>query len=488
MAEDITPAITGTALAAMAPNAVRRLWQKGILVAEQSADFFSKLEGGSATSVIPTVTDTAKGAGQRITFTTMSGFYGEGKKGDERFDAATDFEQIDMSSFDLTVDWIRNAYSKNERTEEVMGMRGEIASGANKELGKWLGRTKTEHMFAEFQLRLNSANILFANGKAIDTLKSADILDWDTVISSAHAMRPLGGSPANIGKGEEVWSNIVIATSPALLSLKLDPDYKALLSDAGVRGRANTVFAGGYPTIDGQTIMEYNPIDHDGVGAVGSFLNPKAYLGVAVTAGTTAIDIKGGGNATDAAKTAKLYFKYFKGHAYKFADLTTFAPSAATGYFLIYNLSGADAGKMGMYSYAVATGNNGNQITINGRLAAAASGVANTTIGDVTWDTGVWSGKHTDAHPEGSLIIPCNSFGVPIGDSLILGQKAALRGYGKYRGRRSTQTYEGGFIEQRFITSVFGQTITKDRKDRHIAAIRVTHAIAYPGINTPVVS
>lgn len=483
VAEDITPAITGTALAAMAPDAVRHLWKTGILVAEQNSDFFSKLEGGR-NSVVPTVTDTAKGAGQRITFTTMSGFYGEGKLADARFDDPTDFESIDMSSFDLKVDWIRNAYSINDRTEEVMGMRGEIASGANVELGKWLGRTKTEHMFAEFQLRLNSANVLYTAGASTEALKSAHVLDMDAIITAAHSMRGFGGQPANIGKGEEIWSNIVVAASPSLLSLKLDPDYKTMLANADQRGGGNHIFKGAYPDIDGQVIMEYNPIDHDGIGAIGSFLNPKALLGVAVTAGTATFDIKGGGNSTDAALTAKKYFKYFAGYAYPFIDGTSYSPASATDYVLIYNVTGSDAGKFGFYSYANATGNNGNKLVVAGRLAAAASGIAATTLGNVTWN----ATYNTDAHPEGSLILPCNSYGVPFGHTLILGKHAAMRGYGKYRGKRSTQRYEGDFIEQRFITSVFGQTITKDRKARHIAAIRLTHAISYPGVTLPVIS
>lgn len=491
MAEDHTPVTTGTTLAAMAPTAVRQLWEQGVQVAEQSEDFFQQFEAASKTAVICVKSDTAKGRGQKITFTNLSGFYKEGKLGDERFDSQDDFEKARIAAYDLKVDWIRHAYSINERAEEAMGMRGEIESGLNVELGKWLGRRKTELMFGEFQLNLNTSNILYAGGKTLNTLSSADALLWDEIVTGGQAMKPLGGRPAKVGKGaggNPIWSQVVVATTPALLSLKLDSDYKDALAGADERGKRNTLFAGGYRDVDGHVITEYNPIDHDGVGAIGSFLNPKADLGVAITAGTTAIEVKGGGNATDAAETDILYFKYFPGYAFKFIDLTTFSPAAGTNYFLIYNLTGADAGKAGMYSYANATGNDGNKITIDGRLGSAASGVRVTTLGDVTWNTGVWSGKHTDAHPEGSLIIPCNSKGVPIGDTLILGQRAAYRGYGKYRGKRSTQSLEGGHIEQRFITSVFGQKIGQDRKARHTSVIRLRHAITYPGISLPVVA
>lgn len=498
--QDFTSPNTGTSLAAMDPNSVRKLWSKGAQAAEASTDFFQQMEGGSERSLIWTQTDLSKGVGQEMTFTTESGFYNEPKYGEELFEAAADFETVDISSYPLKVDFVRNSVRSSERMEEVMGMRGEIVSKFNVKLGEWLGRLKTEQVLATTMLKLNVENVLYANGKTLDTLSSADTLAWDEVVTAGQAMKPLGGLPANISganSDQPIWAQAVVATEAALLSLKTDSDYKTVLQNGDVRGRGNTIFKGGYASIDGHTILPYNPIDHDGVGAVGSFLNPKAFLGVAVAAGTTAIDIKGGGNATDAAKTAKLFFKYFPGHAYKFVDTgaysaTDFPGSAGvdfdteTKYFLICNTSGADAGKFGMYSYT--TGNNGNKITITGRLAAAASGIAVTTLGAVTWSTGVWASKHTDAHPIGSLIVPCNAKGVPFGDTLFLGQAFMLRGYGKHRAKRSQDVLNGGMITDRYITSVFGQSLRKDRKGRHPAIVRLRHAITYPGIAFPTVA
>lgn len=484
---DISSPNTGTSLASMDANSVRRLWNKGVLVAEQNEDFFQQMESASDRSPIWSKSDLSKGQGHKITFTNMSGFYKRPKVGEALFEVPDDFEKVQISSFDLSVDFMRNAVRTSERMEEVMGMRGEIRSKFNVELGKWLGRYKTEQMFGLFQLKLNSENVLYANGKTLHTLSSADTLVWDEVVTAGQAMKPLGGLPANIaGAGSKmpIWSQNVIATEAALFSLKLDPDYKTVLQNGDVRGRGNTIFKGGYPSIDGHTIVPYNPIDHDGVGPQGSFLNPKAFLGEAIVAGTAVINVKGGG--TLAESTQADFFRYFPNGPYEFFDTGSIVPATAVQYFLIYNLTGADAGKMGMYSYT--TGNNGSQITIVNRLGSAASVARVTTLGDVVWNTGVWSGRHTDAHPEGSLIIPCNSKGVPIGDTLVLGRCAALRGYGKWRGHRSQETHNGGFITDKFITSVFGQCIREDRKGRHPAVIRVRHAISYPGISLPTVA
>ena len=131
-------------------------------------------------------------------------------------------------------------------------------------------------------------------------------------------------------------------------------------------------------------------------------------------------------------------------------------------YFLIVNLPNApvDPGKIGMYSYTV--GNTGNYITITGQLAAAASGIAVTTLGQVTWDTGVWVGRNTQTHPIGATIV-CgrNAKGVPLGSTIMMGQRAVIRGYGSMRNHRSIWKVDGDFETRKYITSVFGQALRK---------------------------
>ena len=497
--QDFNTNNTGTALSAMDPNSVRKLWSAGAKAAEANADFFQQMEGGTERSLIWAQTDLAKGVGQTMTFTTTSGFYNEPKYGESLFEVAADFEVVDEASYPLVVDFVRNAVRSSERMEEVMGMRGEIVSKFNVKLGDWLGRLKTDQVLGTCMLKLNKENVFYSNGKTQDTLSSADTLTWNSVVTGGQAMKPLGGLPANVAganSDQPIWSQAVVATEAALLGLKLDSDYKTILQNGDIKGRGNTIFKGGYASIDGHTILPYNPIDHDGVGAVGSFLNPKAFLGVAVAPGTTPIDILGGGNATDAVKTAKLYFKYFPGHAYQFVDTGAYSAASFAGsfgedydievkYFLICNTSGVDAGKFGMYAYT--TGNNGNKITISARLNLIAAGIGVTTLGSVVWNTGVWLNKTTDTHPIGSLIVPCNAKGVPFADTLFLGQAFMLRGYGKHRAKRSQDELNGGMITDRYITSVFGQSLRRDRKQRHPAIVRMRHAVTYPGISFPVV-
>lgn len=486
---DFSSNITGTALAAMAPDSVRKLWRSGFLMAEQSTDFFQELEGDSPASPIQVETDLSKGKGQKITMSVLSGFYDEPHIDEELFDSPDDFEDLAMADFDLTVGWARHGVRNLETTEEIMGMRGEIAGRFNVEQGKWLGRLKTEQIFMLAKLKLNSENVFYSAGKTLDTLVAADVLSWDDVTILGQAVKPLGGLPCDIkGRNSKapVWSNIVIPTEAAMTSLKIDPDYKTALQGADLRGPGNTLFSGSVKDIDGHVIKPYNPVDHDGIGAIGSPLNPKAQLGEAITAGTAAFDIKGGGNATAAAMTKKKFFKYFDGYAYKFLGMGAHTADTTEKYLLIVNPKNAatDPGKIGMYAY---TTHDGNKITITKRLGSAASGVRVTTLGGVTWNTGVWAGKHTDVHPLNATIIPCNAKGQAYGDTLMMLRSGILRGYGKYRGHRSQQTHEGGFIMDKFITSVFGQTIREDRLGRHPGLARLRTALAYPELGLPIV-
>lgn len=505
---DYQASITGTKLATLDANSVRKLWQQGIDTFEQTYDFFADMEG-SQNSVIWERTDTSKGKGQSITFTVRSGFYDEPHIGEDLFETPDDFEELMINSHNLSVDWVRHGYSQSERTEEIMGMRGEIFSGINTAQGEWMGRMKSEQLFMMFRDQLPSDNIVYAGGvSGLDSLKSANTLNWDEIIALGVNMKGKGGQPAQVGaqkNGKPVFRNVVVATTPALFSLDLDPNYKGLLAQTKVEDEARLLFDGGYASPRGHIITEYTPIDHDGEGAIGSPLNPQARLGSAIAAstagsglgsGTGVFDVPGGGNATSAAKAKKKYFKFFPNFAYTFIGNTdatangknTTTQDSNTYYFLIVNPTNAatDPGKIGMYSYT--TGNNGNKITITGRLAATAAGVAaKTTLGNVTWNTGVWSGRHTETHPVNALILPCNANGQIFGDTLMLGRRCAYRGYGKYRNQRAQQEFEGGFIQQRFIVSVFGQSLRKDRLGRVPGVMRLRHAIQYPGLNLPTI-
>lgn len=477
---------TGDSLAAMDASEVHKIWQAGVDVYEQNEDFYSPMEGGQ-NAIIETVTDTSKGKGQTIRFEVMSGFYKEPHRGDALFEASTDFETIRIDGAELAVDFLRHGVRYTERMEELMGMRGEIVAGLNTESGKWLGRLKTEELDMMFVNSLPVANVIYANGHTADTLVSADILDYDEILGLNAQLKRLGGLPGHTAtskNGQPIFKNTVVATSDALFSLDKDSAFRTILATTRSEEDAKTIFDGGYTNIKGNLIKERQVIDHDGVGAIGSPLNAKAALGTAVTAGTATFNITGGGSATAAADTTILFYKYFENYAYTFLVTDTLAQDANTHYVMIVNPPNAvtDPGKWGFYSYT--TGNNGNLIAVNGRLGSAIGGIRNTTLGSVTWNGTV----NTDVHPIGATVLQCNKKGTIIGRSLMLGRRAARRGYGKYRNRYTTQDHEGGYVMDRFVTSVFGQAPRKDRLQRVTSALCLVHAIEYAGVTTPTIT
>ena len=490
-------------------NAVRELWRKGVEVYEQTADFFAPMEGGSE-AIIQTENDTSKGRGQKITFTQMAGLYSEPKHGDELFTDGDSFESIKLHTSDLTVDFLRHGVRYTERAEEFMGMRGEIATGIPRELGKWMGRQKSEKLFMMFLHKGGPENHIYAGDKAnIDALVSADTIDWDTVVASQTQLSRLNGMPAKVGadaSGNPIHRYCVVATTDALFSLEQDGDFKDALEQAGTRSESsNLLFKGGFTDIRGNIIKKYNPIDHDGYGAIASPLNPKAELGCSTTDGFNTVTgvantkVAGGGSAVAGALTGPAYFKYFPLYAFKFLATETLAAAnslygSGRFYIAVFNHPNAtvDPNKFGFYEVS---GNNGNLLTVYdalvdgttitaGSLSALDAGgnQGATTLGGVTWNAAL----HSNTHAAGtSSVYLVNASGVPIGHTLFLGKQAARRGYGKYRNMRSEDQHEGGFVKDIFVTSVFGQEPCEDAAGRKPGFLVITHAVQYAGVPFP---
>lgn len=483
------PQNTPSQLTAQSPKALPQLWARGAELGEQEEDFFQEFEGKSAMSPIRTKTELSADEGMTITFRTHEGLYEDGVMGDELIENAVELWEV--GDYDLTVDYVRHATRWDKRTEDATAMHTELSNHVNVNLGKWLGRKKMRSLQMLFihKLHPTSQIILSSDGTphgSVDDLRSGDTLTMDGITSCGQIMKTNGAEPALVGRSgkDPILRFITVATGEGLVSLQNSSDYKQAQRDAGIRGADNVIFKGGYSDVNGHVIREYQPKDHGGAGPIGSPLNPKAALGVAITATDASQTIYGGGTSARAAKTRVMYFESFGNYAFRFTSGDVLTVDMTPRYCLIYNVSGAAAGKMGFYQFIV---NNGNNLVMVARLRAAAAGISVTTLGGVTWNTGSWLNRHTDSHPEGSIIVETNAYGVPIGRSFMLGAQGALRGYGRYRNERSEQLRDGGFVKDVYITSVFGQT-PKIRTDKHTPnALCITHAISYAGLSIPAV-
>ena len=400
-----------------------------------------------------------------------------------------------ISSYEIDADYLRDATSITQRTDEYMGMQGELASGQAEELGKWMGREKTARLAMTLVLKGNPENLLYSNGKNNqDLLKTADGFVYNDVLMMGQAIKPLGGMPCKVAtvRGTPVKKYLIAGVTAGLFSLKQDPVYQTLLQTSYPREKwdENPLSQGGYAELDGQSIREFQPIDHDGYGPIGSWFSPKAFVSTAINPGTAAFDITGGGVLANAASLTSIqYFRYFPNYAFEFLPADVYSPGSTAAYVLIVNPKNAptDPGKFGFYRYT--SGNNGNKITIDQRLSPVQNGpVSLVTVGNVTWNTGPWLNLHTQTHPAGAIAILTNSYGVPIGDTVMLGARAVIRGYGSMRNQRSQWLVDGGFETRKYITSVFGQALRKNVAGRIPGFVRCRHALSYPELGLPVIT
>ena len=502
MAFEITSPNTGASISAQATAS--QLYQKTLEVYEQTSDFWQQFEGTGRDALIRVNSDVSKGAGQTINIRSLAGFYYEPTEGDSLFEANTDFENFVMQDYQLKVDYIRWATRMTERSEEFMGLRGELKAGIPREAGKWLGRMKSERMFMTMRERCGSDNQIVAGGKVVapkthtSTLLSADTLSYDEIIAACTRLKSLGGEPAVVKTQDKntVKGFVVVGCTDALFSLETDSTWVSNLRSGGQRGAGNLLFSGGYTDVRGNVVVEYNPTDHDGRGAIGSPLNPKAYAGNTfnVTAsGTTGVSPGGGGTsdntiygggslaaggtlaqttATAAEAAKRLYFKWFDGFNYQLSVGDTLGADAGPWYALCINPpTGTEANKVAFIRY---TTNDGKTLTCTGGATKGDDGIGG--LGTIGIDASSGT-KWFD--------VPCTEDGVPFADTLFLAKGAAVRGYGKHRNKRGEDSREDGFINDVFIRSVFGQSLREDAAGKKPGVVRLRHAINYPGLTLP---
>lgn len=490
---------------------IPELWSNLAQRADWERDFFAAHEDMNPNSICQCRADFSVMKGRTINMRTDDhDYYGDGVMGET---IMTESEDEQPGSFPVSVDFYRDRGEYTAAMQFASGMASEINDRVPQKLGGWLGWKKSKIGFMMLRDRVSSEHTFYAgSATSIDTIKSADTITVDDIAKFTQVIKRHGANPLKIinpGEKRNVITRMgFISTNDALTSLVATSDYKDLVTNAGERGNGNVQFSGGFVDLAAGSIVnriyEVVALAHANRGPIGSPLQPEALLGTAISAGTTAISVTGGGNATNGAITKYKYFQFFRGCPFYYSSFDLQAAGVDTYYFLIINMSGADAGKVGMYSY---TGsgftNSGNAITITNRLGSAASGARVTTLGNVTWNTGVWLNKHTDAHPSGSLIVQCNSYGVPICASLPVGGGALLRAYGGIsdldfgpgtvrmsKGTvATTQKGDGGFLTMRYIASCFGHALYKRTGDSLTKNSGVVwHAYNPAGVTLPVVS
>lgn len=502
----VAAAITGDGLVTQDGDLQHKIWIDGAELKRAEEDIFKGMEGSGPEALIETEMTTNRGKGMSAIYPQIGEFGDVPHQGGDRFSADEDFEEIIVGHDGVKADFHRWATSGDDRAEEIMGMRGQLFNRINELHGRRVGKFHCHHALMcalhlpDFtgQNRKNPENV--ANPKGVTSqanILSTDTLSWQGIVRLQALMDPLGGMPFSSGRdanGNEIRSRMVIPTAAAAVGLNLDPEFIAYQKEAGDRGATNNLWAGGFPRVRGNIIREWNVIDQPGEVKVGSPLNPKAFLGTAITATDNALFITGGRNATAAAKTKKKWFEDFPLYAYPFQKGVTLSWTAPIGWQLsdddtffvtvVNPPNGADADKWCIYEVSA---NDGNKLTCVKRLGPtdshSGSDIQYATVGNVTWN----STRNTQAHPSGALIYLSTPTGTPLGATPMFGACGLRRAWGKYKMAlmKNLDTIEAGFIQEHYVVTVFGHAPRRDLGGAVPGITVLRHAIEYEGWNHP---
>ncbi len=420
-------------LIAANPKLAITIWSKLVIKGVQQSTMFKGLIGGEGSNM-PVIQkrDLAKGNGEKVVFTTIAGVRGLGVLGGSTLTGNE--TKVNPGTFEVQIGLLRHAtaYTQVENLLRGWGGSGGLMGLVSEMETDWWTRKQDD----DIQIRLRNQAVLVSpetnlyyigNRTSEATIRSTDTISTSTIEDSKGALVSLGCKPImeKAGQGMTAPSKkyLLLAPSDVLTPLKHTASYLNALSYADERGANNKLFSGLYPVWDNNILLNHDVSEDDADGRQGSPLEPLARLGTAL-ADATPTTITGGG-ITYAAGTQD-YFAYFPGFAWKITEGETVPTDSATHYAMIYNLTGADAGKYEVFSYTAA----GVSATAH-NITSVTRGTTSNFNGNVIANA---AGRFTAAHPSGSLILPCTINGVILGWAIHTGAEALYIASGKTGG------------------------------------------------------
>ena len=445
---------TAAALLAATPDAIPRLWNEKLRrTGAQTDNPFRQwaavgdnnatVEGLSGAPLC-IINDLSKMGGERVTFTAARSFNAPATLGETTLMGKE--RSVKFGTYDVYVDDVRVATAWTKKEVRKLMKSGQFEDFVIQATDRNLGLIQRDFIMQRLRERSTlGRNLIFPTStrSSIQALQSTDVASTDVIARAAGVLTSIGGKPITARKlknGAKVPNYLFFGPSEVLNSLYSDTSYQNAANYAQNRGDENTQFAGGFVDWRGQKIWHWNVVDEDISGPIGSMFNPKAALGVAIAAGTTAVVIRGGGAGYDASEPggALDYFRHFPGGSSIGKQYEDESRSSDTSSHFIVAVvqTGADAGKWCMYRYQ-ANDNVGTAITVaaysataglkGGRLSAtAATGSADDECGYVAWNAAI----HTEDILQGSLLYHANAYGQIIGYIGALGSDAILLAHG----------------------------------------------------------
>lgn len=435
MAFDLSEIGTVAQQIAADPKLQAEFWSDSIKADTRDKDPLKDFTGGedSGLPFCEATRANVRNGGQKINMNTRGSVLGQGVKGSSELKSKT--AKLTYGAFSLTVDLRRFAISEEQlvkyftNTGANEGDREEIIYGLCRD---WWARTHSDDKQIVLRNKAlfasNQPNVVrIGNGATVTDITPTDTIDTGAIEDSANTLIGLGAMPMQLDTDEaggDVPQFLLYSDREVLDPLKDEQRYReGILAAAQGKGSDAMLFSGKYPKWDNNLIFKHNKVRETGPVRQGSPLLPFAITGAAIPSGAATTVTGGGSYNTDASLTdATLYdfFAYFPGYAWSTFTGEVLPTDNNTYYAILYNTSGADKGKYEIVSYAAA-GNNGNRLTVTRELDEV--GYTQKTLLTA-------AGRYSNVHPSGSLVIPCNRYGVPIGYALHLGGNALMIGKG----------------------------------------------------------
>jgi hypothetical protein len=439
-----TPTISGTDL----PNATQyaglinadntlraEIWSELVKRDARDKNIFKMFIGGEGSGKpIAEKRDLAAGGADKVTFTTVAPIRGQGRLGENELKGNTD--SLEFGTFGVEVDLLRHAVSWTQ-VLKLLRFTGKTVDQLSAQImSDWYGHKEQDDIQVVLRnsILINhpQANVIRVGNYATDDeITQADKMDTDTIELGKQQLISQGGEELQLDtdrSGAEIPQFLFFGPDVLTRGLRQNTAFLQQLREAGVRGDGNEARTGKFPLWDNNIIFNHNIRIDTAKGRQGSPLSPRAYLGAPLVDDVGASKAVTGGGARNSAGTDTVhdFFANFRGYNWAITSANTnpYAESSPTTYAIIYNLTGADAGK---YEVVTVTANDGNKLTVT--RFEHDTDTADGALTEVNFHIDA-AGKFSNAHPSGSLIIPCNKHGVPLAYGLHMGANALYYGKG----------------------------------------------------------
>lgn len=268
-----------------------KVWRQGLDNSYWLANGFVSEGGNSPIQRITEITETERG--DKVVMQLVAELTGDGVAGDN--DLEGNEEPLVNDSIEMNIDQLRHAVkNRGKRSEQKTILR--FRNQAKEKLGFWLGDTTDEllHLtaagraytlttggatrsstsqlpqlqFANDVAAASSARIIYSGAATSEgTLTASDTMNWDLIVKAQAMAHRKRIKPIKAG-GREYY--VMLMSTEQARDLKADPDYKAIVKDAGVRGESNPLFKNALAVVDGVVLHHHNKLFNTLDGTSGS--------------------------------------------------------------------------------------------------------------------------------------------------------------------------------------------------------------------------